>query len=98
MYIYNAHKTAGEGQVTQPMRTSLPQSCRPRIGFRHSRPRSGAVSPDTTCRHISKGIISCIRERQLGNVNESAEIRYVDGNFGAETSATSPDVHVVHIC
>ena len=32
------------------------QSCRPRIGFRHSCSRSKAVVSDTMCRHISKGI------------------------------------------
>ena len=81
----------GERQVTQP--TSPLQSCRSRIGFRHSRSRSKAVISNTTFCHISKGIISCIRERQLWSGNESVEIRYVDGSFVAEISAASPGFH-----
>ena len=48
--------------------------------------------PIQLCRHISKGIIFCIRERQLWSGNESVEIRYVNGSFVAGTSASSPGV------
>ena len=43
----------GERQVTQP--SSPLQSCRPCIGFRHSRSRSRAVVPDTKRLNIFKG-------------------------------------------
>ena len=42
--------------------------------------------------HFSKGIIFCIRERQLWSGNESVENRYVSGSFVAGTSASSPGV------
>ena len=42
--------------------------------------------PIQYCRHISKWIIVCIRERQLRSGNESVEIRYVNGSFVAGTS------------
>ena len=40
-----------------------------------------------------KGLLFCIRERQLwSGGNESVEIRYVNGSFVAKTSATLPGV------
>ena len=42
--------------------------------------------------HFSKGIIFCIRERQLWSGNEDGEIRYVSGSSVAGTSALSPGV------
>ena len=46
------------------------------------------------CRHISKGIIFCIHERQLWSGSESVGIRYMNGSFVAGTSASSPGVTI----
>ena len=48
--------------------------------------------PIQLCRHISKGVIFCIRKRQLWSGNKIVEIRYVNGSFVAVTSASSPGV------
>ena len=53
--------------------------------------------PIQLCRHISKGIIFCIRERQLWSGNECVKIRYVNGSFVAGTSALTPGVPR-HMC
>ena len=47
----------------------------------------------------SKGIIFCIRERQLRSGDENGEIRYVSGSSVAGTSASSPGVprHIMFI-
>ena len=95
--LYKGYMAQGERKVRTQ---NIPlQSCRARIGFRLSRSRSIAVAPDTICRHISKGIIFCIRERQLLSGSENVEIRYVNGSFVTETSASSPGVprHIYNI-
>ena len=88
--LNNACTYDEERQVTKP--TSPLQSCRSRTEFWHSRSRSIAVTPDTMCRAFSKGVIFCIRERQLWSGNEDGEIRYVNDSSVTGTSALSPGV------
>ena len=53
-------------------------------------PARGLSLPIQLCRHISKGIIFCIREWQLLSGIESVKTRYVSCSFVAGTSAPSP--------
>ena len=73
--------------------TSPLESWLSRTEFRHSRSRSRAVTRGCKKNNPFRNMtIQLYRERQLWSGNESVRIRYVNGNFVAGTSASSPGV------